>query len=87
MAEQVGEGPCEIAGPVMSGHASRLRTKVTRGAGSRTAALAMVFKPVESAQKRWRAVNAPHVIALVGAGVRFERGQLVERPRRRPRHE
>lgn len=33
----------------------RLRTKVTRGAGSRTAALAMVFKLVESAQQRWRA--------------------------------
>jgi len=43
----------------------RLRTKVTRGAGSRTAALAMVFKPVESAQQRWRAVNAPHLVALV----------------------
>jgi transposase-like protein len=36
----------------------RLRTEVTRGAGSRTAALAMVFKLVESAQQRWRAVNA-----------------------------
>jgi putative transposase len=58
----------------------RLRTKVTRGAGSRTAALAMVFKLVESAQARWRAVNAPHLVALVRAGARFERGQLIERP-------
>ncbi|MER6094250.1 IS256 family transposase [Streptomyces bluensis] len=58
----------------------RLRTKVTRGAGSRGAALAMVFKLVESAQQRWRAVNAPHLVALVRAGARFERGQLVERP-------
>ncbi|WP_326625011.1 MULTISPECIES: IS256 family transposase [unclassified Streptomyces] len=58
----------------------RLRTKVTRGAGSRTAALAMVFKLVESAQQRWRAVNAPHLVALVRVGARFERGQLVERP-------
>ncbi|MFB7292908.1 IS256 family transposase [Actinacidiphila glaucinigra] len=58
----------------------RLRTKVTRGAGSRTAALARVFKLVESAQQRWRAVNAPHLVALVRAGARFERGQLVERP-------
>ncbi len=57
----------------------RLRTEVTGGAGSRTAALAMVFKPVESAQRRWRAVNAPHLAALVRAGARFERGQLVER--------
>ncbi|MFD7958166.1 IS256 family transposase [Streptomyces ardesiacus] len=58
----------------------RLRTKVTRGAGSRAAALAMVFKLVESAQQRWRAVNAPHLVALVRAGARFERGHLVERP-------
>ncbi|MEU0119750.1 IS256 family transposase [Streptomyces bobili] len=57
----------------------RLRTKVTRGAGSRAAALAMVFKLVESAQTRWRAVNAPHLVALVRAEARFERGVLVER--------
>jgi putative transposase len=58
----------------------RLRTKVTKGAGSRGAALAMVFKLIGSAQARWRAVNAPHLVALVRAGARFERGQLVERP-------
>ncbi|PBC77031.1 transposase-like protein [Streptomyces sp. TLI_235] len=46
----------------------RLRTKVTKGAGSRAAALAMVFKLVGSAQARWRAVNAPHLVALVRAG-------------------
>jgi transposase-like protein len=57
----------------------RLRTKVTKGAGSRTAALAMVFKLIESAQARWRAVNAPHLVALVRAGARFERGHLIER--------
>ncbi|MFC5672215.1 IS256 family transposase, partial [Streptomyces incanus] len=61
----------------------RLRTKVTKGAGSRSAALAMVFKLVESAQQRWRAVNAPHLVALVRAGARFERGHLVERPEAR----
>ncbi|MCW2916396.1 MAG: putative transposase [Actinomycetia bacterium] len=33
----------------------------------------------ESAQNRWRAVNAPHLVALVRAGARFERGVLVER--------
>jgi putative transposase len=57
----------------------RLRTKVTRGAGSRMAALAMTFKLIESAQQRWRAVNAPHLVALVRAGARFDRGVLVER--------
>lgn len=58
----------------------RLRTKVTRGAGSRTAALSMVFKLAGSAQARWQAVNAPHPVALVRAGARFEHGRLIERP-------
>ena len=57
----------------------RLRTKVTRGAGSRAAALAMTFKLIESAQDGWRAVNAPHLVALVRAGARFEREIPVER--------
>jgi len=38
----------------------------------------MAFKLIESAQERWRA--APHLVALVRAGARFERGQLIERP-------
>ncbi|TVT21669.1 IS256 family transposase [Amycolatopsis acidiphila] len=58
----------------------RHRTKVTKGPGSRAAGLAMAFKLIESAQARWRAVNAPHLVALVRAGARFENGQLVERP-------
>jgi hypothetical protein len=39
----------------------------------------MVFKLVESAQQRWRAVNAPHLVALARAGARCERGHPVER--------
>ena len=35
---------------------------------------------VESAQARWRPVNAPRLVALVRAGARFEHGQLIERP-------
>ncbi|AOR36800.1 transposase [Streptomyces fodineus] len=57
----------------------KLRTKVTRGAGSPAAALAMVFKLVESAQARWRAIAGARLFSLVRAGVRFENGQLVER--------
>ena len=57
----------------------RHRTKVTRGPGSRAAGLAMAYKLIESAQDRWRAVNTPHLVALVRAGARFERGTLVER--------
>jgi putative transposase len=52
----------------------RLRTTVNCGAGSRAAALAMTFKLIESAQDRWRAVNAPRPVALMRAGARFERG-------------
>jgi putative transposase len=58
----------------------RLRTRVTKGPGSRAAGVAMAFKLIESAQARWRAVNAPHLVALVRAGARFETGELVERP-------
>ena len=56
----------------------RLRTKLTRGADSRSAALAMTFKLIKSAQARRRAVNAPQLVALVRAGARFDRGVLVE---------
>jgi transposase-like protein len=57
----------------------RHRTKVTKGPGSKAAGIAMAFKLIEAAQERWRAVNAPHLVALVRAGARFERGKLVER--------
>jgi transposase-like protein len=57
----------------------RLRTKVTKGPGSRAAGLAMAYKLIESAQTRWRAVNAPHLVALVRAGAKFEKGVMVER--------
>jgi putative transposase len=57
----------------------RLRTKVTKGPGSRAAGLAMAYKLIESAQTRWRMVNAPHLVALVRAGVVFEKGVMAER--------
>jgi len=57
----------------------RLRTKVTKGPGSRAAGLAMAFKLIESAQARWRAVNGAHLVALVRAGAPFHNGVLVER--------
>jgi transposase-like protein len=57
----------------------KLRTKVTRGAGSPAAALAMVFKLVESAQERWRAITGARLVALVRAGAVFTNGQLSER--------
>jgi len=79
--------PCEhwvhlrTTNPIESTFATvRHRTKVTKGPGSRAAGLAMAFKLIESAQDRWRAVNAPHLAALVRAGATFINGKLVERP-------
>ena len=57
----------------------RLRTKVTKGPGSRAAGLAMAFKLIEAAEQRWRAVNSPQLVALVRAGAKFEKGVLIER--------
>jgi putative transposase len=58
----------------------RARTRVTKGSGSKAAGLAMAFKLLEAAQDRWRAVNGPHLVALVRAGARFDKGVMVERP-------
>ena len=58
----------------------RNRSKITKGPGSRAAGIAMAYKLIEAAQSRWRAVNAPHLVALVRAGATFENGKLVERP-------
>ncbi|MFD8968181.1 transposase [Streptomyces sp. NPDC059568] len=65
--------------------AVRLRTKVTRGAGSPAAALATVFKPVESAQARRRAITGARLVPLVRAGARFENRVRRSGPRRVPR--
>jgi hypothetical protein len=40
----------------------------------------MTFKLIEAAQDRWRAINGPHLVALVRAGATFVNGKLVERP-------
>jgi transposase-like protein len=67
--------------PVESAFATaRHQTKVTKRPGSRAAGLAMAFKLIESAQDHRRAVNAPHLVALVRAGATFINGKLIERP-------
>lgn len=57
----------------------RNRSTITKGAGSRAAGIAMAYKLIEAAQSRWRAVNAPHLMAVVRAGAQFKNGKLVER--------
>jgi putative transposase len=60
----------------------RLRTKVTKGPGSRVAGLAMAFKLIEAAESRWRSVNAPNLVALVRTGAKFDKGVMIERPKK-----
>lgn len=57
----------------------RLRTKRSRNCGSRDTTLAMVYKLMESAQKRWRKIKGFALLALVVNNVKFEDGeQMVE---------
>ena len=49
----------------------RLRTRKTKGAGSRLAFLTMVFKLALTAQKKWRTLNGSQLIADVIRGVPF----------------
>ena len=52
----------------------RLRQRVTKGAGSRLKGLLMAFKLLAMAERRWRRINAPHLVALVRAGGVFRDG-------------
>jgi putative transposase len=61
--------------PIESAFATvRLRTRVTKGAGSKTAALAMAYKLLATAQERWRRFNGHHLVADVLDGVNFKDG-------------
>ena len=55
----------------------RLRTKRTKGCGSRLATLTMVFKLVESAAKRWHRLRGYQRIPDVLSGVVFHDGVMV----------
>lgn len=66
------------ADPLLAGATIRLRPRVTKG--SRAAGLAMAYKLIEAAQSRWRAVNAPQMVAPVRAGALFHKGRFLERP-------
>lgn len=57
----------------------RLRTQVTKGAGSRRRGLVMAYKLLDSAQDRWRRINSPELVPLVRAGVQFKDGVMIER--------
>ncbi|MDI5889483.1 IS256 family transposase [Halomonas rhizosphaerae] len=55
----------------------RLRTKRSRNCGSRATTLAMVFKLLQSAQKRWRRIKHFQKLELVVSNVEFRDGEQV----------
>jgi transposase-like protein len=55
----------------------RLRTKRSRNCGSRETTLAMVFKLLQSAQKRWKRIKGFRKLELVVNNVRFRNGEQV----------
>lgn len=55
----------------------RLRTKRSRSCGSRATTLAMVFKLLQSAQKRWRRIKHFQKLELVVNNVKFQDGEQV----------
>jgi putative transposase len=63
--------------PIESTYATvRLRTKKTKGCGSRVATLTMVFKLAREAEKTWRRLMGHEQIPLVMAGKRFIDGEV-----------
>lgn len=64
--------------PIESSFATvRLRTKKSRNCGSRDTTLAMVFKLMESAQKRWKKLRGFNLLTLVVNNVKFKDGVQV----------
>ena len=64
--------------PIESAFATvRLRTKKSKNCGSRTTTLAMVFKLMQSAQKKWRKLKGFNLLQLVVNNVKFKDGVQV----------
>ena len=55
----------------------RLRTKRTKGAGSRVAYLTMVFRLAQAAERKWRKLNGHQLLGDVIRGVQFKDGTKV----------
>jgi transposase-like protein len=65
----------QTTNPIESSFATvKLRTKVTKGAGSKQAALAMAYKLLDAAQERWRRINGHELVSDVLDGATFKDG-------------
>ena len=56
----------------------RLRTKRSRSCGNRDTTLSMVFKLIQSAQKRWKRIKGFNQLKLVVNNVQFRDGERVD---------
>jgi transposase-like protein len=71
-------GHLRTTNPIESTFATvRLRTKRTKGSGSRAACLAMVYKLMQSASKKWRLLNGSKILVEVLKGTVFVDGIIV----------
>ncbi len=64
--------------PIESAFATiRLRTRKSKNCGSRNTTLAMVYKLMESAQKRWIKLRGFNLLTLVVNNVKFKDGRQI----------
>ena len=67
--------------PIESSFATvKLRTKVTKGAGSKDTAEVMTFKLLKECEKRWRKINLPREIQNLLSGPAYKDGVVVRGP-------
>ena len=70
--------------PIESAFATvRLRSKKSKNCGSRDTTLCMVFKLLQSAQKRWRKIRGFRLLTLVANDVKFKNGEQVNEQQNR----
>jgi len=72
--------------PIESSFATvKLRTRVTKGAGSKDAALAMVYKLLDAAEDRWRMINGAELVNELLDGTTLRTGSRSQTTKRRTR--
>ncbi len=67
--------------PIESSFATvKLRTKVTKGAGSKNTAEVMTFKLLKECEKKWRKINVPAEIKNLLEGLAYKDGVVIPNP-------
>src|SRR6202000_1632228 len=67
--------------PIESSFATvKLRTRVTKGAGSKATAEVMAFKLLKECEKSWRKINRPEEVKNLLEGLAYKDGVVVADP-------